>query len=380
MRILHTADWHLGANLERFSRIEEQAAMISGIVKVARDEGADLLLLSGDVYDSANPSAMAEGLFYHAMAELSAVCPVVIVAGNHDSHERLAAPLPLGQRLGIDIITSPSATALRYNIGGQELYIAPLPYITERRLGQNFMPKDFGASEAEFQQHFSKKVAAILRSQAQAFKADAVNIAMGHFHIRGGAISAGAERDIQLGGVFAVDAAAFEGVEHLQYVAMGHLHRPQTVGTAHYAGSPMPYSLNEAAYPHGVNMVDISPRAQPKVTFIPLQTHRPILPMTFEHVDAALQGLAQADEGALIYVRISKMPFIAASDIQAIRSAHPHVIDISLTSQKNNISQTPSTTEVKGILEEFVNFYTHGRGEAPSADVLKMFSDICNND
>ncbi|MEB9897801.1 exonuclease subunit SbcD, partial [Bacillus cereus] len=132
MRILHTADWHFGRTLEGRSRLQEQAAFVDELVALTEEERVDLVLIAGDVYDSVNPPAAAEQLFYEAAARLSdgGRRPIVIISGNHDHPERLSASAPLVGERGVFLIGQPTLEAVVVPCArtGEEAVIAALPY------------------------------------------------------------------------------------------------------------------------------------------------------------------------------------------------------------------------------------------------------------
>ncbi|NLV35072.1 MAG: exonuclease subunit SbcD, partial [Clostridiaceae bacterium] len=113
MRILHTSDWHLGRNLEQISRIDEQRQFIDFLSETAQEQEIDLVLVAGDIYDTYNPSAAAEELFYDAIDRLNdgGKRAVLVIAGNHDNPERLCAASPLASRRGIILLGYPSSDA-----------------------------------------------------------------------------------------------------------------------------------------------------------------------------------------------------------------------------------------------------------------------------
>lgn len=113
MRILHTGDWHLGRTLEGRSRLAEQEAFLDELVQMVKEQQVDLVLMAGDVYDSVNPPAAAEAMFYEAAARLTETgCHLAVIAGNHDQPERVAAVSPLVARRGISLVGLPVPEAI----------------------------------------------------------------------------------------------------------------------------------------------------------------------------------------------------------------------------------------------------------------------------
>ena len=198
MRILHTSDWHLGASLGGFSRLDEQRAVLGEICRLARDKHVDLVLLAGDVYDSFTPPAAAEQLFLDAMDMLAREkIACVVIAGNHDSPDRLCAPRAFAGTHGIYIVglpgeipqgegileSAPNFLRIRPRGCGYDCAIAALPYPSMGRLG---------CEEDEY----SARVGDMFRAADEHFKPEYVNLAVSHLFARGGK-ACGIERPIE---------------------------------------------------------------------------------------------------------------------------------------------------------------------------------------
>ena len=382
MKILHTADWHLGAYLGNYSRVEEQAAFLRQLCDIVSENGVDMVIVAGDIYDSSNPPAAAEALFYSAMAQLSEMkVPVVVVAGNHDSAERLGALVPMVNELGVFIFARPEC--IEINIKGQPAIIAAMPFISEKRLNEAIFT---GGDEIDMQKEFSAKIAGLFAKLTANFRQDAVNIAVGHFHIAGGTQSKGTERDIQLGGVFAVRPADMPAAD---YIAMGHLHRAQAIkcgldGTyvAHYAGSPLPYSLSERGQPKSVNIVDIAPGEVAQVERIFLNCPKPIEIWT---VSTAMEAIGKCRESTQSrgykYIVITDEPAISAYDIKEMRGLTAGIVSIELLAKKQATAEfSAEGLQVLEPREEFANFYAKGKGFAPSEHIIEIFDEILSDE
>ena len=198
MRVLHTGDWHLGRTLEGRSRQAEQEQFIDELVQIVRDYKVDLILMAGDVYDSVNPPAIAEKLFYEACARLTAEgSQLVIIAGNHDQPERVAAASPLVAEKGISLLGLPVAAPIYVNIArtNEQAIIAALPYPSESRLSELL---SLDENEQALRVQYSAKVGKLMKHMAQHFKADTINLAMSHIYVLGG-LESDSERPIQVG-------------------------------------------------------------------------------------------------------------------------------------------------------------------------------------
>lgn len=257
MRVLHTADWHLGQTLHDVDRHFEQEAFLCWLADVLLQEKVDVLLVCGDIFDSANPSAHAQALLYHFLALVARQCPhlqVILVAGNHDSAARLEAPAPLLAGLSVRVVGAlppfpwTPAQAAHFIIplrsaSGRTAYCVALPF-----LRPNDLPTPDAAGVAAVYQQ------AVAFANLQRQPGDLLWLT-GHLYLSGCAVSELSERRIFLGGAQAV---ACQDLPVADYIALGHLHRAQTVGgQAHirYSGAPLPLAFGECNYAHQVVLV-----------------------------------------------------------------------------------------------------------------------------
>jgi len=394
MRILHTADWHLGAYLGPFSRTDEQKLFLDQLYQIVDDYEADMIIVAGDIFDSANPSAAAEHLYFSAMTKLSAKkIPIVLVAGNHDSAERLSAPVPMLDELGVLVFSSPNTElanrkyegfsvcslapgCIEVNIKGQTAVIAAMPFATEKRLNESIFT---ASDEAAMQSDYSAKIRELFERASGFFREDTVNIAIGHFHIAGGEGSKGLERDLQLGGSFAVRPSAMPPAG---YIAMGHLHRPQRIkcGTdneysAVYAGSPLPYSLSEQGYPKSVSIVDIEPGTKANAQRVILNCPKPIELWEVATVSEALRKCAEPSN-AYKYIRITEENYINPHDIKEMRRLAKDIVEIKIESEEVKRDSDFNEHQNLNPLEAFLKFYSKSKGAEPKDEVVSIFNEI----
>jgi exonuclease SbcD len=270
LRILHTADWHLGQTLRGYSRDFEHAAALNSLIEIVQDKQIDVLLVAGDIFDSQHPSGESQALFYRTLARLHAARPemsVVIIAGNHDSAGRLEAPHPLLESFNVAIVGNVRRIGGRINTsrhlktligagGDPILHILALSYPTAACL-----PPISNAEIEEEESNVIRSVRAIydeLHEELSLRLSGLPFIVMGHLHVRGATTSEGAERRILVGGQHAVPCSIFP--EEAAYVALGHLHKAQSIGpkkTVRYSGSLIPLSSTEQPYRHGVSLVTL---------------------------------------------------------------------------------------------------------------------------
>ncbi len=265
IRILHTSDWHLGHSLRGFSRYYEHQKFLKWLLSMLKQQAIDALLVAGDMFDSANPSAESQQLFYQFLVNAKQQQPnldIIIIAGNHDSANRLDAPESLLKQLNINVVGQAKKKSeqlilpLTDNKGHIKAWCVAVPFLR---------PTDLAEIEDEsldpLVEGVRKFYADLLTQAKKQCQADQAIIAMGHCYMSGGQSSEGSERKILGGNQHALPVDIFaQDLTDLAYVALGHLHKPQEVaGFEHirYSGSPLPLSVVEADYPHQVVIVDI---------------------------------------------------------------------------------------------------------------------------
>ncbi|MFD7068202.1 exonuclease SbcCD subunit D [Streptomyces sp. NPDC059913] len=242
MRILHTSDWHLGRSFHRVPLLDAQAAFLDHLVATVREREVDAVVVAGDVYDRAVPSLAAVALFDDALHRLAAEgVPTVMISGNHDSARRLGVGAGLIGRAGIHLRTDPAdcttPVVLRDTHGEVAFY--GLPYL-EPSLVKDVLGADRAGHEAVLTAAMER-----VRADLAARPGGTRSVVLAHAFVAGGEPS-DSERDITVGGVAAVPAGVFDGID---YVALGHLHGSQTLTErVRYSGSPLAYSFSEAAH------------------------------------------------------------------------------------------------------------------------------------
>jgi DNA repair protein SbcD/Mre11 len=266
IRLLHTADWHLGAALQGWSREAEHRAALAQLIALAKARAVDAVIVAGDIFDSLNPSAEAQRLLYDTLRDLRAACPraaIALVAGNHDPAGRLEAPRALFELAGVHSVgvvarregaVDLDAHLLPISDASGEIaaYLLAMPY--PRAADLPIAGEDLPGSAVVW------GVRALYREAVAAARARVGNaplVLTGHLHIAGGLESEGAERRILVGGEHAAPPDIFP--EDVAYVALGHLHRPQKIGreSIRYSGALIPMSKTEIGYSHGATIVEI---------------------------------------------------------------------------------------------------------------------------
>lgn len=253
LTVIHTADWHLGVRLREMERTEEHEAFLTWLTDTAEREAADVLIIAGDVFDSANPPQTALRMWYDFLGALRSRCPqcaVVAIAGNHDSpHVLEAARAPLAG-MGVQIIGAMPDDAAQCIMvfpdknSAPALAVVAVPFLRERDLRGGGDDATAGDIQGQLREGLRARYATMADAVPHWRAQGCAVLATGHLTITGGTASE-SERDIHVGNLGAVSAEIFSTA--FDYVALGHLHRPQEAadGRVRYSGSPLPLSFSE---------------------------------------------------------------------------------------------------------------------------------------
>lgn len=226
-RIVHTADWHLGARLMDCERHDEHRAFLDWLLARLVELRPDLLIVAGDIFDVAAPSQEALKLYYTFLSRLAGTvkCQTLILGGNHDSPATLHAPRDVLRALNVRVVASPPADLGEAVLEFDQVVVCAVPYLKERDVrtaspGQS-ADEVAAAIRAGIRKHYRS-----IFTAAQAKAAGRLIVGTGHLTAVGSAISP-SERTIHIGNLGAIEAACFDG---FAYTALGHIHRPQSVG------------------------------------------------------------------------------------------------------------------------------------------------------
>lgn len=366
------------------------------IARLADTFRAHLVLIAGDVFDTENPPARAEELYYRALCLLAREGRhVVVIAGNHDQPERLAAAAPLAARHRIHVLgrpraeppsgpgvlaSGPSYLHLRGPDWPYTAAVLALPYPSEARLGAP--PAAWAAREGEQQEAYAGLVGALWRELAAGCLPGAVNLAVSHLYVRGGLTSA-SERFLSVGGAYAVDPGAFPS--GLQYIALGHLHRPQEVRGAcapcRYSGSPLAYSFSEAGQAKSVVLVEAAPGLPARCEEAVLDAGRPLA--CWRATGGFAEALAWCREGrdpaAWIDLEVHSPAPLTREQENALRELRPEIVNLRVV-----LTGSPGAAGARAVdyaslpLDElFARFYRRqtGGGE-PDPELVGVFLEL----
>lgn len=405
MKLLHTSDWHLGKKLDGFSRHEEQKAVLQEICDVADREEVDAILIAGDLFDTFNPPTESVDLMYRMLKELAlnGRRPVIAIAGNHDSPDRIEAPDPLARACGIIFAGYPNSVVIPFgldcglkvlqnNEGFIELQLPdsniPLrilltPYANEFRL-KTFL----GVENTETE--FRNLLADSWKDKADRYcNNEGVNVLISHLFMgkQGEMLPEEPEDEKPIVHVGGAQVVYTEGIpEQIQYVALGHLHRMQKIDNnpcpVCYCGSPLSYSFAEANQKKYVLIVDVEPDEPAMVRPVELTGGKPLLRKRAEGTDEAIQWLND-NQDALVELTLVTDTFLTAAERKILQAAHSGIVTI-IPEVKDNINLMTSLQKQidlsRSMEELFRDYFVHEKGQEPNEDILNLFTEILAED
>ncbi len=280
MRILHTADWHIGKQLYKHDLEDQLLLFFDWLIETIAKENIDVLLVSGDVFDLANPSVKDRKTYYHFLSRLiGCKVKVIITGGNHDAVGVLNAPKEILETLDITVIggatvpISDELIEIKHSNGEIALVVAAVPFLRDKDLrnanSEEQYPNRTSAIRAGIKQHYAE----LAKCCKERYKGIPV-IAMGHLYVRS-ALTSESERDIHVGNTAAVEVSYFDPV--FQYVALGHIHKPQKMSKnnmVRYSGSPIALSFSERDDPKQVLVLEIKEGKVQEPTSLPIPKSR----------------------------------------------------------------------------------------------------------
>jgi exonuclease SbcD len=396
MRILHTSDWHLGKNLEGHSRMDEQEAFLEDFVKIVNDNSVDLIIIAGDIYDSYNPPARAEKMFYDTLKKLSSNGKriTLVISGNHDNPDRLVAAGPLARDHGIIMVGTPKSVVpcgdygshkvvnsgegfVEVEINGERAVIVTVPYPNEKRLDEVLYSEM--EEEKDKVVSYGNKIKTLFDNLSKNYREDTINIAVSHLFAMGSA-QAGSERSVQLGGSFIVDGSCFP--VKAQYIALGHVHKPQIVpGTerrARYSGSPLQYSKKEIGFKKKCFVIDAKAGEDCRVKEVEFKVYKPIEVWKCNSIEEAISRCRENSErDCWVYMEITTDRYIGEDEIKLMKTAKKDILEIVPKISDDNCSDLDiNSFSHKSFEEIFREFYIKERKVEPEPEVLDLLLSI----
>lgn len=400
MKILHTADWHLGKRLDRFSRLEEQILVMEEIVQIADEQKVDLVLVAGDLFDNFNPGVEAIELFYKTLKRLSlnGKRPVIAISGNHDSPSLIDAPDPLARECGIILIGHPKAKVHPFELENFKITTSVDGMIELTLKNHNFPIRILHtafANEMRLKEYFGEnKEDALNQVLADNWKtiadefcdAKGVNILMTHLYMnkRGTPVleEPDGEKPIKIGNADLIYSDTIP--PQIQYTALGHLHAFQNIGTKEkpvvYSSSPLCYSFSEAGQTKYVSIIDVEPNRDASYEKVALKKGKPLVRKTFDDVEKAIEWLSE-NQNTLIELTLESETYLKAEERKMLYNAHHGIVHLipKVKNQKFPESQQSEINLNQDIRSLFKDYFkSKNNAQEPNEDLLNLFNEILN--
>jgi DNA repair protein SbcD/Mre11 len=401
LKILHTADWHLGKRLQEYSRLEEQKLVLDEICQIADREQVDLVLLAGDIFDSFNPAHEAVELLYKTLRRLSknGTRPILAISGNHDSTQFVEAPDPLARELGIFFYSrydsvipcgklDSGVEILKSESGFVEIQLPQVdfpvrvilvPYANEVSL-RTYLGEE--NREEEFRKLLASKWQDIADRNCDE---QGLNLFVGHFFFTKEGEKAEAEPEserpiLHVGGT---QALFTENIPNqIQYAALGHLHRYHAVGhdsiPVVYSSSPLAYSFSEADQEKKVVLIEAEAGKPVSYRPIGLKQGRPLYRVKFDNLADTLFWL-EANPYCFVEITFAADESIDAATRKAIMKAHDGIVSL-IPQLKMTGAQESFSLHVDDLGKDmetlFRMYYQSEKGQEPNAQLLGLFKEI----
>lgn len=401
LKILHTADWHLGKRLQEYSRLEEQTLVLDEICQIADQENVDLVLLAGDIFDTFNPAHEAVELLYKTLRRLSknGARPILAISGNHDSTQFVEAPDPLARELGIFFYSRYDSVIpcgkldsgieiLKSESGFVELKLPQVdcpvrvilaPYANEVSL-RTYLGEE--NREEEFRKLLSAKWQDLADRHCDE---KGLNLFLGHFFFMKEGEKAEAEPEserpiLHVGGTQALFTQNIPS--QIQYAALGHLHRYHAVGHESipvvYSSSPLAYSFSEADQEKKVVLIEAQAGQPVSYQPIGLKQGRPLFRVKFDNLADTLAWL-EAHPYCFVEITFVADESIDATTRKAILKAHDGIVSL-IPQLKNTGGQESFALHVDDLGKDmetlFRMYYQSEKGQEPNAQLLGLFKEI----
>lgn len=376
MRILHTADWHAGRTLRGADRTPEIAGALRELAGVARSERVDLVLVGGDLFDGPNPPADAEAAVYDFFLELGAAgIPSVAIAGNHDSAQRLESVAGLLKRVKVAALGRVASDASAVEVptaSGQTAVVAALPFLSERRLvkAATLLDGDVGA----WRQKYREGMAFFVERLARSFRADTVNLMMLHTTVDGGKLS-NSEFQFYVTNSYSISAESLPS--SAQYVALGHLHRPQRLRDAppvEYAGSVVQLDFGEAGEQKSARLVEVSPGAPARVHPVLISSGKPL-----RNVRVDVDGLERRLEELRAFPGYLKVCVKLDTPLPGLKdrviAMLPQALAVEVDLGEPDVP-APAAAQNLTPLESFERYYLERRGQDVPDEIRRAFLEL----
>lgn len=367
MKLIHLSDLHLGKRVNEFSMIDDQRHVLDQILRVIDAERPDAVLIAGDVYDKPVPTAEAVALLDWFLVELSGrQLQVFVISGNHDSAERMAFGGRLMEQSGVHLAPVYDGTVARWTLtdehGPVHLYL--LPFVKPVHVRRCF-------PEREIETYTDAVAAAV---EAMDVDPAARNVLVTHQFVTGAARCESEE--VSVGGADNVDASVFDGFD---YVALGHLHGPQTVGreTVRYCGTPLKYSFSEAHHKKSVTVVELGEKGTVTVRTVPLTPRRDLVELRGAYEEVTQRDFYEGNGYQDSYVHITLTDEEDVPDaLGKLRLIYPYLMKLDYDNQRTHaagVGDEGGDLQRKSPMELLEEFYELQNGQ-PMGQEQRQFA------
>lgn len=377
MKLLHTSDWHVGRGIRGRSRADEHRAVLTEIVDIAVDESVDVVIVAGDLFDTASPTPTAEKIVFRAVRDLAATgAEVVIIAGNHDNPHRWKAVRQLVDGGNVHIVgdVTPPDRGGVLHFTAIDTKVAVLPFVSKRHIvkAAHLMQRRADQHELAYQE----RVAQIVKALTDDFDDGTVNILTSHLTVAAGAPRrGGGERDAHIFD-YLLPPTIFPA--SCSYVALGHLHQPHKLAAAcpvWYSGSPLHLDFGEVERDHkSVLVVEAEPGLPATVHEHALTAGRPLRTVRGT-VDLVRD---QADDLADAHVRVVLTEPPGAGVADELRDTFPHVVDVRLDRDAREVDEDERLWDLDDFHRSPADLFGEYLDETDQSDddVMALFTDL----
>jgi exonuclease SbcD len=372
MRFVHTSDWHLGRTLGGSSLVDDQAHVLEQVIEVTAEAGVDALIVAGDIYDRVIPPPEAVRLLDDTLARvaLDLGVRVVLIAGNHDSPDRLGFGSRLLTTSGVHVAGRVAARPLTLPFGDEHgaVDVVALPYAEPAMVREALNDTDLRDHDRAFK--------ALVETVTRARPEKRRTVLVAHV-FAGGATTSESERPLSVGGSGAVDPRALDTFD---YVALGHLHRPQSVlrDSVRYSGSPLKYSLSEAAHSKSVSVVELGAEGHCHIEEVSLTPRRELRRISGTLAEIIAAGGNDSARHDYVFAELAdRGPVLDA--MARIREVYPNCVELDRSAFFSQaVAEHAARTDLARSSERhaFAAFIEHVTGEAIRDEEAKSFAEI----
>lgn len=399
MKLLHTADWHLGKKLESYSRLPEQKEVLEEICTIADNENVDVIVIAGDIYDTYNPPTDAVELFFRTVKRLSknASRPVIVIAGNHDSPDRIEAADPLAIENGVFLLGYPDSSIKPIQLDSglkivrstkgfieltlpdnyEKLRVIFTPYANEQRLKKAL---DIDETESQLKGILHEKWESL---SSKFCDENGINILVSHhFFVKDGQKAIEDTDDekpiLYVGGAQAIETSLIP--KEIQYTALGHLHRYQNISDNEnpvvYSGSPISYSFAESNQTKYISIAELEKNKPVNITKIELKKGKKLLKKKFEDIDLAVNWLSE-NQDVLVELTIIADEYLSAVDRKRLYSAHDGLMPIiPEIKNKDQLFEEEIIDLDQNMEQLFSQYFKYKKGQDAGIRIKDLFKEI----